>query len=319
MRKIKLELQGVSVTARLLENEAPKTCQALWEVLPYQDMVTHSRWSGGRLHTHNHPKLNIDVSDYPNVENPSSFQSPGDVVVLPINGELAVCYAPGGYQWMGLQWVATRLAVIEEEMSAFARKIERLQWEGAKKLVVSRVGEDAGRQTIAIKGSRIEIECEGKRWVAELFPHRNPKLRQAILNALPLEGPITNMHSSGCSLHFWANIPDFPKEPETRQERWPVDYQGKEIGSTGVAFFDPMDIRGSNPGDLIFHSVEGIRLVHGQVQMDQTHFSRSGLLQGYGWSLKVGRIVEGDIEELSALADRVEWEGAKMMRMKRLL
>ena len=52
--------------------------------------------------------------------------------------------------------------------------------------------------------------------------------------------------------------------------------------------------------------------------MDQTHFTRGGLLQGYGWSLKVGRIVEGDIEELNAIADRVEWEGAKMLRMKRL-
>jgi len=314
-RRIRLTLEGVAVAARLLDAEAPRTCERLWKILPYTDRVTHSRWSGGRFHTNRHPDLGLDPRAYPHVENPSSFQGPGDVVVLPVTGELAACYAPGAYQWMGQAWVASRIAVIEDDMTEFARKIERLQWEGAKELTIDRA-EAAGRP-LAIDGPRIEIECEGGRWVVALFGHRNPKLREAILRALPLEGPITNMHSSGAALHFWADIPDFPKEPETRAERWPVDDEkGRRIGSTGVAFHDPFDIRGTNPGDIIFHSVEGLRIVHGQVQVDQTHFSRSGLLSGYGWSLKVGRVVEGDLGALSALADRVEWEGAKTMRMR---
>jgi hypothetical protein len=315
-RRIRLTLDGAGVLARLLDERAPRTCERLWQILPFTDRVTHSRWAGGRFHTNRHPDLGIDMRDYPRVENPSSFQAPGDVVVFPVNGELAACYAPGAYQWMGLQWVASRIAVIEGDMKAFARAIERLQWEGAKELVIARAEAIGAVGAPAFDGPLIEIECDGRRWVGALFGHRNPRLREAIMNALPLSGPVTNMHSSGAALHFWADIPGIPSEAETRPERWPVDHEGRQIGSTGVAFHDPLDVRGTSAGDLIFHSVEGLRLVHGQVQVDQTHFSRSGLLAGYGWSVKVGRVVEGSLDELSALADRIEWEGAKVMRMR---
>ena len=317
MRKIELELEGVTVTARLLDKKAPKTCQAIWDILPFEDQVTHGRWSGGRLHTNDHPKLNIDASRYPMIENPCAFQAPGDVIVMPLINEITVSYAPGSFRWMGQQWIVTKVGVIEGDMSQFARKIERLQWEGAKKLVIRRGAEDEEpRPAVVGNGAKVVIECDGGRWVVELFDERAPKLCRAILDALPLEGPITNMHSSGEVFHYWADIPGIPDEAETKRERWPVDYQGTQIGTSAVAFYDPRDMRGTNPGDILFSSLEGLRIVNGQPHTDQVQGGAGRV--GFGWLQKVGRIIEGDLDELNALANRVEWEGAKTMKVTRL-
>lgn len=313
MRKISLELEGVTVTARLLDDKAPKTCQALWDILPFQDMVTHSHWASARFHTTHHPKLDIDGSRYPLIENPSSFQAPGDVVIWPVTNEIMTCYAPGRFSWMGQPWLVTKVATIPGDMGQFARKIERIQWEGAKRVIIRRAREDEDLKPLVVgSGAKIVIECEGKRWVAELFDDRAPKLCQAILNNLPLEGPITNMHGSGEIFHYWAPIHGTPKEIETKRERPPVDYQGKQIGSSAIAYFDPRELRGTNPGDIIFDSVEGLRFVHGQIQNDQSQFGGSSRGQ------KIARIIEGDLEELDAISKRIDWEGAKTLRVTKL-
>ena len=318
MRKIELELEGVTITARLLDKKAPKTCQAIWDILPFGDQVTHGRWSGGRLHTNDHPKLNIDASHYPMIENPCAFQAPGDVVVMPLINEITVSYAPGSFRWMGQQWIVTKVGVIEGDMSQFARKIERLQWEGAKKLVIRRGAEDEEPKPAVVgNGAKVEIEFEGKKWMAELFDERAPKLCQAILDALPLKGPVTNTHSTGEILHYWAKIPGAPDEVETKRERWPVDYQGAQIGNSAVAFYDPREMRGNNPGDILFSPDEGFLIIHGQGQFGPQLGQGTGRV-GQAATQKVGRIIEGDLDELSAIANRIEWEGAKTMKITQL-
>ncbi len=315
MRNIELNLEGVTVVARLLEKEAPKTCQALWSILPFEDMVIHSHWSGGRLHTTSHPKLSLDASRYPLVENPSAHQAPGDVAVWPLNSELTVCYSPGQFGWMGQTLVMTKVAVIEGDMSDFARKIERLQWEGNKKLVISHAsGKEKPKPMVVGSGARIAIEWKGKRWVAELFEDKEPKHCQAILNALPLEGPITHMHSSGERLHYWAVIPGIPEKSETNtRERRPVDHQGSSIGSTFIAFYDPRDMRGVNPGDIMFDSVEGIEIVYGEAI--QRPWSPPGAPT---WNQKVGRIIEGDLNDFHEIVEIIDREGAQPLRITRV-
>ena len=323
MRKLELELDGVKANARLLDNRAPNTCQALWDVLPYEDMVTHARWSGGRLHTNKHPNLSLDVSKYPMIENPAAWQAPGDIVVMPLINEITISYTPSKFAWMGETWIVTKIGVIEGEWTDFALKIDRLQWEGAKKLVIRRGAEDEApvSSVAAGDGPRIEIEFDGKKFVAELFADRAPKLCNAILKAMPLEGPVTNNHSSGEICHYWVNIPNIPEEIETARERWVVHYAGKPMGTSAVAFYDPREMRGHNTGDILFCADEGLLLVHGQGQFGQ--FGYAGLGKGSGrigqaTTQKVGRIIEGDPGDVSAVCDRIEWEGAKTMRMRRI-
>ncbi len=319
MRKIELELEGVVVKAQLLDKSAPKTCQALWDILPFEDMVTHAKWSGGRMHTNNHAKLKIDARKYPIVENPSMFQAPGDVVIMPLNKEISINYAPGNFCWLGQQWIVTHVATIEGDMSKFARKMERLQWEGAKKLIIRRGSlNEAPAPIPAGKGTIVKIECEGKEWIAELFTDKLPKLGSIIVKALPLKGTITNMHSSGEIFHLWASIPVTLEDANTKLEREPVDYKGSQIGDTGVAYYDPRDLRGTGPGDILLNTLEGLRIVHGQVQNDQSLSGRGSDKGRFGSTQKVGRIIKGSIEELHELSKKVEWEGAKMMRVSLL-
>ncbi len=317
MRWIELELEEIKAFARLLDERAPNTCRALWDALPFEDMVTHSRWSRGRLHTHNHPKLDIDSTKYPFIENPSVYQAPGDVSVWPLNNEFTISYSPGSFAWMHQLWIVTQVARIEGEFGEFAKKIERMQFEGAKKLVVRRfAGDKPPVPPIAVQGPKIKIECDGKTWIAELYTDRVPKLCNAILNSLPLEAPVTNLHSSGMMFHFWVKdkVKNVPEEIETGRERWPVEYQGEEIGGTAVAFYDPREMRFNLPGDLLFGADEGIGIVHGQAQVTARLGHGTGVT-GQAAQQKIGRIVEGDIEDMRDLGDRMEWEGTKIMRM----
>ena len=98
----------------------------------------------------------------------------------------------------------------------FAGKIERLQWEGAKKLVIRRSARESSPGPVAATGTRFKIECEGRTWIGELFEERAPRICKAFLEALPLEGPITNTHGSGDMIHFWARVPNAPIEERTQ-------------------------------------------------------------------------------------------------------
>jgi hypothetical protein len=274
------------------------------------------------MHTNKHPKLDLDASNYPMIENPCSWQAPGDIVVMPMIKEITISYAPSRFSCMGETWIVTKIGVMEGEWGNFASKIDRLQWEGAKKLIIRRGPQDEPPKPIpAGNGAKIEIEFDGKKFVAELFDERAPKLCEAILNALPLDGPVTNNHSSGEICHYWVSIPNLPEEVETGRERWSVHNNGKLMGTSAVAFYDPREMRGHNTGDLLFCADEGFLIVHGQGQFGQLGpplLGRGTGRTGQSTTQKVGRIIKGDLEEMSAVCNRIEWEGTKTMRMRRL-
>ncbi len=61
-----------------------------------------------------------------------------------------------------------------------------------------------------------------------------------------------------------------------------------------------------HPGDILFiPKWNGLRIVYGQAQM--------GGPGGPNLTPKVGKIVEGDLDALSALANDIDWNGAKTM------
>jgi len=312
VRRIELELEGATTVAHLLDDLAPKACRALFDALPFEDDVTHGRWSGGRLHTHRHPALGLSADE---LENPSVYQAPGDIVVVPGTNELMVTYAPGSYRPYHQVTLVSHVGRIDGDFSAFARKIERLQWEGAKRLSIRPAGDDAkDNPPSPVIGPVVRLEAGGNSWDIELFTDQAPKLCQAILDSLPLEGPATNTHSTGMIIHYWVHVPNVPEEVETGRERKPVDYEGRPIGHTAVAFYDPREMRAFNPGDVFFCADEGFLLLHGQGQFGQVLGKGSGRV-GQAATQKVGRIVEGNVAELHALGDRIEWEGTTEMRL----
>ncbi len=130
---------------------------------------------------------------------------------------------------------------------------------------------------------RIDVEFEGKSFKAMLFEEQAPVICANIWNALPLEGPATNTKWSGDMLRLWVQIPE-PQERENMSQL-------------------------QNPGDIIFlHKWNGLRFVYGQARMQGPSGAHHAPL--------VGRML-GGVEELAAFAKRVEWEGARPMRVRR--
>jgi hypothetical protein len=147
MKKIAIDLDGVTVTAILHDDRAPVTVRRLWECLPYEDRVTHAKWSGAMFHGNAELPIEVDNSQFPfGMENPVGFQAPGDIVYLPAIREIAIAYGEARFSWITGAMMVSGLGRIESDLTAFAKKAERLQWDGAMTLVLRRLDgpEDGG-------------------------------------------------------------------------------------------------------------------------------------------------------------------------------
>ncbi len=138
-RKIEIELDGVVVTARLLEERSPKTCDLMWAALPYEDRVTHAKWSGEMFHTNTAIDLPVPGGMPPfDIESPSAYQAPGEVVYYRPGKEFGVAYGESRFCWESGPLFVTPVARIEGDLTAFAKKGEELVWKGAKRFVIRR-------------------------------------------------------------------------------------------------------------------------------------------------------------------------------------
>lgn len=136
-RHIEIELDGVVVTARLLEEKSPKTCELMWAALPYEDRVTHAKWSGSMFHTNTPIDLPVGDGSYPfGMESPTAFQSIGEVVYFRPAKEFAVAYGESQFSWQTGALFVTPVAMIEDDLTEFAKRAEELVWKGAKRFVI---------------------------------------------------------------------------------------------------------------------------------------------------------------------------------------
>lgn len=134
VKRIELEVEGVTAVARLLEEKAPNTISRFWNALPIEQKLRHARWGGNMAYILEprlkHPSLLV--------ENQVSFCIPGDIVYKPSHGEFAFSYGqaqarnPAGNDW------ATHFASFEGDFRPFLDMMQRTQCEGAKQLVIRR-------------------------------------------------------------------------------------------------------------------------------------------------------------------------------------
>lgn len=73
--KIALEKRDVSCIARLLEEDASRTCAALWEALPQRGPVYHAKYARNEIYTIV-PRF---AQNEPGTENPTVTPIPGDI------------------------------------------------------------------------------------------------------------------------------------------------------------------------------------------------------------------------------------------------
>lgn len=73
--EIGLEKRDVRWRARLLDDEAPRTCAAVWDALPLAGDLFHAKYARNELYTFVPPFADIE----PGLENPTVTPIPGDV------------------------------------------------------------------------------------------------------------------------------------------------------------------------------------------------------------------------------------------------
>lgn len=91
---ITLESRGVSCRARLLDDEAPATSQAVWAALPLAGDAFHAKFARNEVYT-----LVPRITAAPHRENPTVTPIPGDVCLFDFEpweiGNPAFGYEPG--------------------------------------------------------------------------------------------------------------------------------------------------------------------------------------------------------------------------------
>lgn len=145
-RRIRFEFpqDDVVARARLLEEDAPRTCEAIWEVLPVEGLARHGIYSGSEV------LLFIPPEVQPPRENAISRVRPGDVGYYSFDergeaggtqpvAEIAWFYGPDARPSMPDGPVAVNLfARFDEGFDALVDLCERMRLEGAKALRISR-------------------------------------------------------------------------------------------------------------------------------------------------------------------------------------
>jgi hypothetical protein len=76
---ITLEKRGVSCVARMLDEQAPRTCAAVWDALPLGSDVYHAKYARNEIYTF----VPVLGETPPGRENTTITPIPGDVVYFP--------------------------------------------------------------------------------------------------------------------------------------------------------------------------------------------------------------------------------------------
>jgi hypothetical protein len=79
---ITLERRGVSCVAELLDKDAPRTCEAVWQALPQGGEAYHAKYARNEVYT----MVERFAAEEPGLENPTVTPIPGDVVYFSFSG-----------------------------------------------------------------------------------------------------------------------------------------------------------------------------------------------------------------------------------------
>jgi hypothetical protein len=151
-RRIRISLgEDVSAIADLLDEDAPSTCDAIWDLLPLRLPAVHDIWSGHEVLAHLDPKVNLvpeNVLTY--------IPMPGDIFYYyrpphyfrgaPYgrveSAELGIIYdrdtrpqGPRGPQAVNL------FATVSSGLEALARACEQMIYRGQQELLIEKVVE----------------------------------------------------------------------------------------------------------------------------------------------------------------------------------
>ena len=140
MSTLHITVGSLKFTARMEEEDAPKTCEAFTKLLPFHNKIIHARWSGEAAW--------IPLGDFQvgvGYENHTSYPSPGQILLYPGGfSETEILFPYGGARFASkLGQLAGNHFLTITSGNEYLRELGRLVlWEGAQDIVFE-MGEKA--------------------------------------------------------------------------------------------------------------------------------------------------------------------------------
>jgi hypothetical protein len=135
-RQVEIEVAGITVTAELLDEEAPRTTNAFWAILPIEHTLRHVRWGGNGAYVLER-KLR-DETLFP-LENRIAYYFPNTIALKPEHGELAFSYGQSQARSLaGNGWAAHFANIVGGDTASFLKALASTQHEGGKPITMRR-------------------------------------------------------------------------------------------------------------------------------------------------------------------------------------
>jgi hypothetical protein len=134
-RYIDIQINDARGRIRLLDDDAPHTSDAIWELLPITDKTVPVRWSGNAWRTHQDYSLAVE-----GVENRPEYLQAGDIAYYPRLHK--VCFAYGRAQWRGPAGEIRDLTLfgrVEQGLDELVAASERAHTQGSADCVLARM------------------------------------------------------------------------------------------------------------------------------------------------------------------------------------
>jgi hypothetical protein len=230
---LEIDLDGTVVRAKLNEEKAPNTCQAVWDALPFEGRAVHAQISGEMFRMLDE----TPVGDL-EIESRVTHQYPGLIVFYPPIKEIAFCVGEARFSGGVIPSTLTPLGDIEGDFSAFAAKGDALDRTGTKPIRFRRAADQATafrpQSFPARDGRRLQIEFDGVTVGAVLLEKLAPKTTQALMSLMPLETEATNDTWGGPVTRVRGSAPDgsIPLAVDVLES-------AKHLAWPGYVYFDP--------------------------------------------------------------------------------
>jgi len=255
MRFIEIDLDGVSCRAKLNDDRAPKSSQAVWEALPFEGRAVHAQISGDMFRM-----LDPAPVDELPIEDAAYFQHPGSVVFFPPLKEIAFCVGKAQFAATTGFIKVTPLAELELDVPEWAKKGDDLRFTGAKPIRFRRaVDQSTPFRFPAHRGRKLEVQFDDVRLTATLLEDEFPKASGAFARLLPLDGRASNSGWGAAVTRFYpgsarpgrVRLPGRAIEPGTTFH-WPGHiYYDPSDGGICVCYGDAAEGMQGNPSPLV--------------------------------------------------------------------
>lgn len=134
MKRVKVCIGSYTMIGRLEEEKAPKTCQAICEMLPIHSKVIHVRWSGEAIW------IPYGENRFPvSYENHTSYPAKGEMLVYPggiSEMEMILPYGRCHFASQVGQLAGNHFLTIEEGLEFLPEIGRSTLWDGAQTITI---------------------------------------------------------------------------------------------------------------------------------------------------------------------------------------